>query len=196
VFLASRRGRLVLGGAAVALAAVAAPLLAGRFLSGGLTDNVRTEIWGRALRVIADNPLLGVGLGNFGQHAQDVTLPRSAAPPPHAHDVALVAATEIGVPGALAIIGVIVILAVALVRAVPRLRGTDRQVALACCGAIAATAVGGAFDAVFIGNVQTLLLAATVAGLAAAVTARRPPRPTGAPGSDVAPAREPTAAAC
>ncbi len=61
----------------------------------------RIEIWSRALSIIGDFPFTGVGLGNFGIVA-DTLYPfiyHSAGSIPHAHNLYLQIATDIGLPG-------------------------------------------------------------------------------------------------
>lgn len=61
----------------------------------------RQEIWSRALAIIHDFPLTGIGMGNFGLVA-DTFYPFLYAAPgqtPHAHNLFLQIAVDLGVPG-------------------------------------------------------------------------------------------------
>jgi O-antigen ligase len=166
-----RRARLALLALVLVVAAVAGPRLADRFDSDDAVDNARFAIWAQAVDVVGGNPVLGVGVQNFELNADDVVLPDTAAPPPHAHDFLLNTAAEVGLPGAVALAFLLGVLAVGLVRALPSADGWDATAARACLAALAAVAVGGIFDAVVYYNVQTLFFASVVAGLAAALSA-------------------------
>ena len=61
----------------------------------------RQEIWSRALAIIHDFPLTGIGMGNFGLVA-DTFYPFLYAAPgqtPHAHNLFLQIAVDLGIPG-------------------------------------------------------------------------------------------------
>ncbi len=181
VVLTTRRSRLValavLGGAV----ALFGPQIADRVFSSDTFDNSRVEIWGRALEVIAGHPVLGVGVGDFGRFAGEVVLPGTADAPPHAHNFLLITVSETGLLGAAALVTVLLVVAVALVRSRATTRATsDRVARTGCMGALLGLAVGGVFDGVVYHNVQTLMVAAAVVGLAAAISYPGPP-PTAAP---------------
>lgn len=173
VCLTSRLGRAVLIMGTVAVLA-AAPFAASRFtetpLSGG-----RVEIWQQAIQVIAEHPWAGTGLESFPQFSRALTLPDTADAPPHAHNLFLTAATELGIPAALALVVVLLTLIVALVRRVFVERDELRPIAAGCLGALVVVVAGGMFDAVVFHNVPTLLIAAAILGISASVTARPPP---------------------
>lgn len=196
VVLTTRRSRLValavLGGAV----ALFGPQIADRVLSSDTFDNSRVEIWGRALEVIADHPLLGVGVGDFGRFAGDVVLPDTADAPPHAHNLLLITASEIGLLGAAALVAVLLVVAAGLVRSGRTTRVTgDRIARTGCMGALLGLAVGGVFDGVVYHNVQTLMIAASVVGLAAAISYPAPTAPAGPtppPEDEDQPAPDPT----
>lgn len=171
VVASGRWARVALIGGGVALAALAGRRIVERFTSEDTLDNVRTEIWARSLGVIAERPLLGVGIENFPLHADGVNLPDTAVPPPHAHNLLLATATEIGLVATGGLVVVLAVLSLALLRRLRSGAGSDRALALACGGAIVGGLVGGLFDAVVFHNVHTLALAAATMGLAAAVTA-------------------------
>ncbi|MCB0873468.1 MAG: oligosaccharide flippase family protein [Thermoleophilia bacterium] len=189
----SRRERLLVLGAGGAVAALFAGTVADRVLSSDTVNNSRLEFWGDALSVIVHHPLNGVGLLNFPYHVGSV-LPDTADAPPHAHDLVLITATEIGVPGALALFVALGVLAWRLVHSRPgRLTPDDRMARSATLAAFAAVAVGGITDGVVYHNVQTLMVAASVVGMAAALT--RWPETTPAPTIPVeAPATPPPVA--
>lgn len=69
---------------------------------GTLTQ--RTEIWSRAIYMIQDFPITGVGMGSFGPVA-DTLYPFFTIPPdtiPHAHNLFLQIAVDLGIPGLIA----------------------------------------------------------------------------------------------
>jgi hypothetical protein len=166
----SRRARLALAGVgAVALAALGGPVI-GRLASEDPFDNIRLDLWGEALRIIAEHPLLGVGLENFGFHADGLVHPDFLDPAPHAHNVLLIAATDVGLIGAGALVAAMAALTVALVRTLRDAAGDRRSLALAALGALAAAGIGGGLDGVVFHNVYALVIGAAAAGLAAAAT--------------------------
>jgi len=90
---------------------VAVWLIVTRWLQGGTSDVVldtfqgRLELWRRAVYMIQDVPLTGIGIGQFDPVLQAL-YPTFLAPPtravPHAHNVFLEYAVELGIPGAIA----------------------------------------------------------------------------------------------
>ena len=66
----------------------------------------RFEIWSKALLILRDFPLTGIGLGAFGevyqQYFASIVLPSSADVVYHAHNTMLSVAVEVGIPGLLA----------------------------------------------------------------------------------------------
>jgi putative inorganic carbon (HCO3(-)) transporter len=69
---------------------------------GGLEG--RLEVWSRAIYMIQDFPFTGVGLGLFGDVADNL-YPFFLAPPasiPHAHNLFLQVAVDLGLPGLIA----------------------------------------------------------------------------------------------
>ncbi len=74
---------------------------------GGLAQ--RVEIWSRAIYMIQDFSFTGVGMGSFGRVA-DLLYPFFLAPPgqiPHAHNLFLQVAVDLGIPGLLAWLAVL-----------------------------------------------------------------------------------------
>ena len=142
----------------------------GRLASENPFDNIRLELWGEALRIVAEHPVLGVGLENFGYHADGLVHRDFLDPAPHAHNVFLIAATDLGLIGAGALVAGMASLAVALVRTLRDASGERRSLALAALGALAAAGMGGVLDGVVFHNVYALVIGAAAAGLAAAAT--------------------------
>ncbi|MBP8110230.1 MAG: O-antigen ligase family protein [Caldilineaceae bacterium] len=74
---------------------------------GGLEQ--RVEIWSRAIYMVQDFSFTGVGMGSFGRVA-DLLYPFFLAPPgqiPHAHNLYLQVAVDLGIPGLLAWLAVL-----------------------------------------------------------------------------------------
>jgi O-antigen ligase len=106
----SRRVWLAVGLAALVAAAAASPHLVRKVFDRGEIDPynyARTEIWRSSLQVIARNPLLGVGFGQFLHISKRYTLPvegtvaRYLKRASMAHDEYLQHMAEHGVPAAL-----------------------------------------------------------------------------------------------
>ena len=120
------------GNILVRLASVAAPGCDRAFAT-------RLEIWGAALRLVAEHPLLGVGLGNFRLAYGDLMirdLPLisdggSFTVPPGAHNLFLQLAVEVGLIGASAFAWLLV---VAFSRAWQARRSIDRRVRIWSAG--------------------------------------------------------------
>ena len=170
ICLTSRVG-LALLAAAVVVLGVFSPQIVDRFSEAGLSGG-RIEIWERSLALIREHPLTGVGVEAFPTSSGAVTLPQTADAPPHAHNLLLTAASELGVVAALGLAVVLLTLLIALTKRVLHEHGERRAIASGCLGAIIVMVVGGAFDAVVFHNVPTLMVAAMIIGVAAAATAR------------------------
>ncbi len=98
--------------------------------------DLRPKIWHTAELLIEQHPLTGIGAGNFPvASTQDNRLPE---PIDHAHNVLLTVATEVGIPGALALIGFTIALGL-LAWKVVRAFGDPRDRAI-LAGVIAALA--------------------------------------------------------
>lgn len=72
----------------------------------------RKEIWSRALSIIQDFPFTGIGMGNFGLIA-DTFYPFFLAAPgqtPHAHNLFLQIAVDLGIPGLIAWLSILLII--------------------------------------------------------------------------------------
>lgn len=172
-----------------------APVTVGRFLTDGTPQGLeprvllsgRPEIWRRALFAIADFPILGLGLGSFGEAAAVLYPPRDGAPGAveDAHQLALQTTLDLGLPGLLAVLALLV---VAVRRALGAWRrgrpgGTLRAVAAGLLGGLGAHLAWSLGDVVALGTSGSLALAGTL-GLCLALPAatswtpgraRRPP---------------------
>lgn len=134
----------------------------------------RTAVWASTLRIIADHPLLGTGLGTFG-----VVFPRYRpleiqSTYTHAHQDYLQWLAETGAAGALA---GLLLLGGLLMTARRALRSpgeaTDRALAAGICAALAGFALHGLVD--FNGHIPANLLVAWVLAGSLVVLARTEP---------------------
>jgi len=93
-------------------------------IDAGDVSNLRGEIWRQTLDVIAKQPWLGVGWGNFN-FAWTLTpfATRHAGLVDNAHDLPLQLAVEMGVPAALLMVGLLVAAFVLAIRRTLRLAG-------------------------------------------------------------------------
>jgi putative inorganic carbon (HCO3(-)) transporter len=104
---------LVIGPAQVVQALAAAPALGG--WSG------RLELWSRAMDAIADYPFTGIGMGTFDRviplRYPYVLLAGAELAIPHAHNLFLQVAVDLGLPGLAAFVALLGIVLVSAVRA-------------------------------------------------------------------------------
>lgn len=126
--------------AAAALGTIAAGL-DGRLADLPADLSHRGAIWQASLAAIADRPWTGHGLGSFPHLYELYRMPGAAQPVASAHALALEWAAEVGVPGALALLAVVLGAAAALWRA--PVGGTAQ---LAALPALVALALQGAVD--------------------------------------------------
>jgi putative inorganic carbon (HCO3(-)) transporter len=74
----------------------------------------RIEVWSRSVYMIQDFPLSGIGMGSFGD-VVDLMYPLFLEPPgsvPHAHNLFLQIAVDLGIPGFIAWISILIIIIV------------------------------------------------------------------------------------
>lgn len=184
---------------ALPLAALAAALLAwqGRLAPllglalqseamGG--SDARFEVWSRALFAVQDFAFTGIGMGTFPR-VIPLLYPYFLLGPdttiPHAHNLALQVAVDLGLPGLIAFISMLLITAALAARSLPALAG-QRDLLWLQRGAIASLAgvlVHGLVDAVP-WNTRPAWLVWAVWGLAvglALLALERPPQPCPAP---------------
>ena len=173
-----RRGRIA---AAAALALVALALLAGVLIIGPdriggvlfgdrsdsaieeavgqITFSGRVEIWSRALYAIQDFPFTGTGLGTF-RRVVNLLYPLFTIGPEtdiaHAHNMLLQVAVDLGLPGLIAYLALLVLAALSAWRAA---RGSDplvRATALGLLAGLVALHIYGLTDALAPGSKPAL----------------------------------------
>jgi O-antigen ligase/DNA uptake protein ComE-like DNA-binding protein len=182
----------------------AANSIAARFESLPETGsgNPRWEVWADAVDQFAEHPLFGVGAGNFrsrrlGADSPDPGFNQLSAAgvtygqiPPHAHNIALGFAAQLGLLGLAALGWVSVVLIRLTAQACKHLRGAERAWAFAVAAALATVALDGLLDDNTSNNalaVLTVILSGCAVVLSAQVRdtgadeEREPPPRQGAP---------------
>ena len=144
---------------------------------------LRVAIWTRALAVLQDFPLTGIGLGAF-RVVVPVLYPsvwlEPDRPPPHAHNLFLQIGVDLGLPGLILVVALLVLVVWAGLTGWERWRVVGRRdlalISLAGTGSLAALVAHGLVDAVTWGT-RPAFLAWAVSGivLAGGVTAYRTP---------------------
>lgn len=156
---------LIIGPARVVQALAAAPVV------GGWEG--RLELWSRALEAIADYPFTGIGMGTFDHvvplRYPYVLLAGAELAIPHAHNLFLQVAVDLGLPGLIAfaaLLGLVLAAAVRSVRAWAEERGLAHQVVGLAAGLMAVLVHGlldaaswGSKPAVFIWALMGLIMA-------------------------------------
>ncbi|HEX9016493.1 MAG TPA: O-antigen ligase family protein [Chloroflexota bacterium] len=113
------RALLVAAGMVAAASVAAVPVLSSERLASHLsltrgTSFIRLQLWESSLRMIADHPVLGVGMDNFlYQYRSLYMLPEAAAEPnlSHPHNLVLNFWLEVGILGLLAFLWILASLA-------------------------------------------------------------------------------------
>ncbi len=136
---------LIIGPARVAQALAAAPVV------GGWEG--RLELWSRALEAIADYPFTGIGMGTFDHvvplRYPYVLLAGAELAIPHAHNLFLQVAVDLGLPGLIAFVALLGIVLAAAVQSARAWAG-ERELAIQVVGLAAglvAVLVHGLLDA-------------------------------------------------
>jgi putative inorganic carbon (hco3(-)) transporter len=134
----------------------------------------RLEVWSRAIMMIQDFFFTGIGMGTFGPVA-DAMYPFFLAAPgstPHAHNLFLQVAVDLGVPGMIAWVAVLITVLVSAWKIYRRgqLAGNPWMIGLGAglLSSQAAMVMHGMFDAVTWGMVKPAPLVWALWGLAAA----------------------------
>lgn len=148
-------------------------------------ENQRLDIWAATPEIIADHPVLGVGIGQYSVVAPRYGLAGSFEETfEHAHNIPLTIAAELGLIGLAALAWLAVALVTLLVRAYRSASGINRGLVLAIAAALLALTVQGMVDY----TLRLNLIVATVMLLAgcAVVLWRDAERSRGAPGASSA----------
>lgn len=134
----------------------------------------RLAIWERALTLIQDSPLAGIGLNNFPVVAERL-YPRlnvgTYLPLPHAHNVFLQVALDLGVPGLAAFLVFLIVWVWSATQALRRLRGPEHTILAGCLAGLISFSVFGLVDAISLGAKPLVVLWALL-GLGMAIIER------------------------
>ncbi len=172
---------LIIGPARVAQALAAAPVV------GGWEG--RLELWSRALEAIADYPFTGIGMGTFDHvvplRYPYVLLAGAELAIPHAHNLFLQVAVDLGLPGLIAFVALLGLVLAAAVRSARAWAG-DQALALQVTGLAAglvAVLVHGLLDAASWGSKPAVfiwaLMGLIMAHQAVSLQRRTPPPSAG-----------------
>jgi putative inorganic carbon (HCO3(-)) transporter len=190
-----RRAALVLPAVTIVIVGVAAWSGPGRVVDWllamptastvGAVAAGRSEIWDRAFDMIQDFPLTGIGLNTFPVVA-DLLYPMFVNGPnarvPHAHDLFLQTAVDLGLPGLLSFVGLLTVAGLGLVRAWPGAVVRERALLAGLAAGLVGHLVFGLTDAVTLGAKPGVFLwavlgGAVALGLSAGESAALPVRP-------------------
>ena len=116
----------------------------------------RLEIWSKALIILRDFPLTGIGLGAFGEayrlYFASIVLPSAAAVVFHAQNTLLSIAVEVGLPGVLIYSTLLGGFGAMSWKALKHVRTINRVLALGLACGVVAFLVFGLFDAFTLGR--------------------------------------------
>lgn len=177
VILRMRRWMLPLlaGLVVVALALSRIPLIAQRIATSENSLVGRFQIYGAAIRVLKENPILGLGLGGF-----DYTF-RKHASQPYPHDIWLTFWVEIGLLGLVAFGVIFFGLLWRGWRALPQTEGFYRVAMWGVLGSLVLWGIHGLVDSPYWKNdmsVEFWVLAAVELAAIASITRKLVPEPT------------------
>jgi O-antigen ligase len=168
----------------------------GRFDPGSGTGLFRLQVWESSLNMVADHPLLGVGLDNFlYQYRNRYMLPEAWEEPniSHPHNWVLHFWLALGIPGLAAVIGMVVwLIGRARMLITQPSNSIDRTIGIAALATIVDTLLHGLFDSsyfLFDAAIIWWLIAAlvTAAGTSGAVDATVSPAQSRTMGQHVPP---------
>jgi O-antigen ligase len=165
---------LLIGLVAVALALSRIPLIAQRIATSENSLVGRFQIYGAAIRVLEENPILGLGLGGF-----DYTF-RKHASQPYPHDVWLTFWVEIGLLGLIAFAVIFFGLLWRGWRALPQTEGFYRVAMWGVLGSLVLWGVHGLVDSPYWKNdmsIEFWVLAAIELAAIASITRTAAPEP-------------------
>ncbi|PDV96850.1 O-antigen ligase family protein [Candidatus Chloroploca asiatica] len=133
----------------------------------------RIEIWDRAIRLIRDFPVTGVGMGLYAPAVEQYYPFETVTAQDHAHNLVLQVGVDLGIPGLLAWLATLFVVIGAALHAFQRAIDADDRFATGfAAGLVAAQAallVHGIFDAVTWGMVRPAILIWVLWGAAIAV---------------------------
>jgi len=134
-------------------------------------SEVRMDLWDKGLEMWKDNPVLGLGPGNFTYYHDAYNFPEHIYGYHHLHNEILNVAVQMGILGVIAFLGMWVVFIVECFRFWKRERERDPHAAasvLGCAGAVAGILAGGMFQC-FYTDIEVGMLWWFIVGLASAV---------------------------
>lgn len=108
--------------------------------------DLRLPLWKATPRMIEDHPFFGVGALEYGHSAATYGILSTQGVPPHAHNMLLTIAAELGLVGLAAFLALVFSVAGALRRVVKGGSGERQAMGYALAAAFAVLFVGGIFD--------------------------------------------------
>jgi O-antigen ligase len=114
----------------------------------------RLAHWQAGVRMIEAHPWTGVGFSNYQPVYEQYRLLNWPMPLGHAHNIYLNVAAETGLPGLLAYLGLWAAIFALTIRALGRLSGATRWLALGLLGAWVHLSVHHLFDNLYVNNVH------------------------------------------
>jgi len=132
----------------------------------GIAAALRLDMWSRALAMIHDLPYTGIGLDSFALVQSRFYPGVIIGPEPHAHNLYLQVALDLGLPGLLAFLWMAGMLLAAGRRAAPKLEaGNDRALLVGAMAGLVSVLAAGLLDSAWTHKPSVLLWA--LAGLIA-----------------------------
>lgn len=144
----------------------------------GIAVVLRLDIWSRALAMIRDMPYTGIGLDTFPVIQTSFYTGQLLGPEPHAHDLFLQIALDLGIPGLFAFLWLLLGLGRAAFKAYPECQDPDlRALLLGVVGGGVSYAASGLLDTIWTAKPSVLIW--LLLGLAASlsIAAERPEKP-------------------
>lgn len=123
-----------------------------------LSSNGRSELWADAWESFVEDPLTGLGTGGFATLRSDELYP---------HNFLLEGAAELGIAGALALLGLVLWVLVRITRAWSAARDEERLLAAVVAGLFSMAVVNALFSSALPNNKAVWLWGGVAAGLSA-----------------------------
>jgi len=143
----------------------------------GIAAALRLDMWSRAAAMIGDLPYTGIGLDAFPVLQWQFYPGVMLGAEPHAHNLFLQVALDLGLPGLVAFLSLCVALGWAAARALPHCRESrTRAVLLGAVAAALSYLASGVLDTLWAAK-PNVLLWAVLGGIAALSIAETPPAP-------------------
>lgn len=143
----------------------------------GIGFVLRLDMWSRALAMIGDMPLTGSGLNTFSPVQSHFYTGYIIGPEPHAHNLWLQTTVDLGVPGLLAFLALLIAFFLTVLQAYRRTENREVRILLVGLSAAAVAYIaGGTLDSLSVGQKPVAALWA-IFGMAGAAWTLSPSRP-------------------